>query len=549
MGIVRPATPGFLVTLAATVLLALVTFSVPYLKSIYFLKATIAVSSSNETFTFGTLGYCLEQSNGTTCSSPHVGYSLDVNELLGDDTVVQIPNVLVKWITYALVLHIVGLILAALSAIFGLLAHVREMSMAYCSSFVSGFAASVSLVAFIFDLVLFFVTKSRIKDEGGSASLGNAVWLTLVAWLLLFFAGCFYGIGRYCIKRRPGRFGRNTPSADDRYAEQMHLDAVKAESDRKARQRQKEGGLPAFQEYEQMQPLAKTPSEEYIDDGDKIVPLSDAQNAGVGTYSGRQRTQYPGGYSQAPEGTRAVDAYYNPAVTSPAQSSIYPPQSPPQPQRQASGHSQGPSGYAASTYGNTAADAARYGYGHAQQPTTATTNYGHTAGGSSCMFSSFSERQHQNFSVPRAAANDAPSAQPFNPNIYNSTAYMHGAAPSSTAAAAAAAATTSPYYSRSATAQPDRSYTLGGGAYGTAASDAAYFNPYAQGSSSQHTTPSPAPINTRQPTMRGPRSPPQLVESPVESMPQPAQPQYSDSPPMYDAATAQPPGMWSTKHS
>lgn len=76
MGFIRPATPGFIVTLIATVLLAVVSFCVPYLKSVYFLKANISVGGVNGSITFGTLGYCLELANGTTCSSPTVGYQL-----------------------------------------------------------------------------------------------------------------------------------------------------------------------------------------------------------------------------------------------------------------------------------------------------------------------------------------------------------------------------------------------------------------------------------------------------------------------------------------
>lgn len=74
MGIIRPATPGFLVTLVATILLAVVSFSVPWVKSVYFLKASLQVESVNGSITFGTLGYCTTLSNGTTCSSPSVGY-------------------------------------------------------------------------------------------------------------------------------------------------------------------------------------------------------------------------------------------------------------------------------------------------------------------------------------------------------------------------------------------------------------------------------------------------------------------------------------------
>jgi len=76
MTCLRPATPGFLVTLVATILLAIVSFSVPLLKSIYFLKASITEDGFTGSITFGTLGYCLQLPNGTTCSSPSVGYEL-----------------------------------------------------------------------------------------------------------------------------------------------------------------------------------------------------------------------------------------------------------------------------------------------------------------------------------------------------------------------------------------------------------------------------------------------------------------------------------------
>lgn len=79
MGIIRPATPGFIATLTATILLAIVVLCVPYIKSVYFLKASISVSNINGSITFGTLGYCLELSNGTTCSSPSVGYELGMS--------------------------------------------------------------------------------------------------------------------------------------------------------------------------------------------------------------------------------------------------------------------------------------------------------------------------------------------------------------------------------------------------------------------------------------------------------------------------------------
>ncbi|KAJ7606909.1 hypothetical protein FB45DRAFT_949454 [Roridomyces roridus] len=282
MSCIRPATPGFLLTTIATGLLAVVSFCVPYFKSVFFLKADI---SSNGL------------PSGTTCSKPSVGYELDINSLVGNEgDFIQIPNVVVKWLTYVLVLHIVGLALAAGSALFGLLAHVREMAMTYCSTCISGFAAVVTLLAFIFDLAFFFIAKSRINAVG-KASIGNAIWLTLAAWILLFFSGCFYTLGRCCISNRQKRGdwdGRKAPPppGDVAVHDQLRLDAVKAEADRKARQKASEGGLPAFHE---------------------SVPLTTtAYDDGSNVYADKPHT--PGGYVQAPLGSRAVDQYYNNAA-------------------------------------------------------------------------------------------------------------------------------------------------------------------------------------------------------------------------------------------
>lgn len=135
-----------------------------------------------------------------------------------------------------------------------------------------------------------------------------------------------------------------------------------------------------------------------------------------------------------------------------------------------------------------------------------------------------------------------------------------------------------PFYGQSqptyaaAQAQPERSYTLGGDNYAPAVSsgspnpyaDDAYYARYSAGGTSQLTSPySPLPTPsasqidakvapvpsvttaTLSPTPRGPRSP----SSPQHIMPQPQQhPVYEDSPPMYDDATAQPPGQWGAKH-
>ncbi len=415
MGLLRPATPGFLVTLVATILLAVVSFNVPINKSIYFLKATITESGQTGIITLGTLGYCLDLNGNQTCSKPAVGYKigmleslyirlrslqlhalLDINALLDNTTKIQIPEVLVKWITYALVLHIVALVLAGISAVFGLLAHVREMSMAYCSTCVSGFSAAVAMVAFIFDIVLFFLTRTRVNDSGGHAEIGIAVWLTLAAWILLFFAGCFYGLGRCCIRRRPRGFDREArPTVDGGYAEQVRLEAVKAEADRKARQAagKNEVGLPAFQEYER-QPLTSKSDEheQYVEEAGNVVPYhsttpSNGAGLGAGTAAyarqGNQQTGYAGGYAQAAPGTRSVDAYYNNGAPSApvrqgsthTQSAYSEPYAPSIAPAAVAGAAAG--GYlAANTYGQ---------YGH-QQQLSAASGYGHGPRGTSCKY-------------------------------------------------------------------------------------------------------------------------------------------------------------------
>lgn len=283
------------------------------------------------------------------------------------------------------------------------------------STCISGFAAVVTLVAFIFDLAFFFVAKSRINSvKGGSASMGTAIWMTLAAWLLLFFAGCFYGFGRCCISRRPRSQEDRKPSVDNGYAEQLRLDAVKAEADRKARQQRQEVGLPAFQEYDQTKPLTADP-EEYVEEGEQILPYRPNQQsppaggAGVGagmaayarTGASPPAARYAGGYSQAPPGNRAVDDYYN---SRPSQPSAYPPQ----PRRQTSAHTQSSSAYSQSSYHATSpppavptipppppansANTAAYlmpgsTYGHSQYPSAASQQaYGHEARGATCEY-------------------------------------------------------------------------------------------------------------------------------------------------------------------
>ncbi len=63
----REATPGLVINLACVLLLALVSFNAPLIKSLYFLRASYGGAGEA---TFGTMGYCI----AGTCTGPTIGY-------------------------------------------------------------------------------------------------------------------------------------------------------------------------------------------------------------------------------------------------------------------------------------------------------------------------------------------------------------------------------------------------------------------------------------------------------------------------------------------
>lgn len=450
--------------------------------------------------------------------------SLDINSLVGNRLPVEIPTVVVKWITYALFLHVVALILAAGSAVFGLLAHVREMSMACCSTCVSGFAAAVAMLAFVFDLVLFFVARARINAVG-SAEIGIAIWLTLAAWVLLFFSGCFYTLGRCCISKRGPRTDwdkrKNPPDphpitpaysggySGGGYGDQLRLDAVKAEADRKAHQKKTEVGLPAFYE---TQPLTGHVEGEVVHLND---PYQDKDQPTYGGHPAHGGGYAAGGYAQAAPGTRAVDEYYHPTSY------------PPQPQRQPSSHTSNytPSVYAPSTYpsaepNRTLSPPPIPGQGltpHYGNDAYGGREYGHTAGGTSYHSATSHQQQPTGYSQYDAYdSHQHASYEPQQPRYqdpYGNNTHLMSPVQSTGYNSHA----TSYYSANSAPpTQPERQYTLGGDGYGANTvpdhtAQSGYYSP---------------PIDTQvPPAPGGPRSP-------------------DDNPPVYDAGNSGVQGNW-----
>ena len=245
------------------------------------------------------------------------------------------------------------------------------------------------MFAFVFDLALFFLAKARINSDGGQASIGNAIWLTLAAWALLFFSGIFFCCGRCCIRNRPSR-GNNRSGLGDfepghnQYVDRVRMDAIKAEADRQAKQVYgKEGGLPAFQEF---QPLNRKDSadDSAYEEGTQIVKQPSQpqlhQQGYIDASSPHPVTgqTYVGGYMPGQPGARAVDDYYNPPGAG----------YPPGPRRQGTTHSQTASSYSQSTYSSPPPTTVPPLPQQNSQYLPVGTQYGHQNLGTSCECSS-----------------------------------------------------------------------------------------------------------------------------------------------------------------
>ncbi|OCF57425.1 hypothetical protein L486_04883 [Kwoniella mangroviensis CBS 10435] len=246
----RNATPGTLACLAATILLAVVSFNTPLLKSLNFLSASYSSGSYSGELTLGTLGFCHTLDGSQNCTGPQVGYEFDPNDVFGV-TIFDIPEAITKYLTYVLILHIVGLAFAAIATIIGIFAHSPTFPLLCLSIWMAGIASTFTFLALVFDLAMFYIARARINNvSGASAEIGICVWLTLAAWVILALSGCFFGIGNCCGScRANSESGDSKRSKNDKYGGgeedyKMRMMAIDNERQRKQKQEQ---GLPSFQ--------------------------------------------------------------------------------------------------------------------------------------------------------------------------------------------------------------------------------------------------------------------------------------------------------------
>ena len=73
-------------------------------------------------------------------------------------------------LTYVLILHPIAAGLAGLAAILGVVGHIREMAplCIVSATWIAGLGSTMSLLAFIFDIVVFTIAKNRINSTNAS---------------------------------------------------------------------------------------------------------------------------------------------------------------------------------------------------------------------------------------------------------------------------------------------------------------------------------------------------------------------------------------------
>ncbi|BEJ16746.1 hypothetical protein CspHIS471_0601470 [Cutaneotrichosporon sp. HIS471] len=297
--------PGVILLLAAVILLALVSFNTPLLKNFYFLQADFTAGQYKGVLRLGTLGFC-STGDIEECVGPQIGYSFDLNTVLNiPKNLINIPPAVSKYLTYVLVLHIVGLGFAGIALIICLIDLIPGFNLLCFPTCMASLASTVTLIAFVFDLAIFFIAKGAIgKMAGASAQIGAAVWMTLAAWVCCSVAICTFGMANCCCNFGGGRRREDRKRKKDRDLDlDEEDDYFKSRRDRDMRmhairdeeRRKYEQDLPSFQPYER-EPLNPGPPEDKYLYDETAAHGTGVQGVGMG-YGRRGGTPNP--YAQA----------------------------------------------------------------------------------------------------------------------------------------------------------------------------------------------------------------------------------------------------------
>jgi hypothetical protein len=105
-------------------------------------------------------------------------------------------------LTFTLILHPIAAALSGIALLFGLCGAGYHRSGTVLMTLSTSLAAIITLIAFILDMVLFSIARHEFRKFGWSSQYGNAIWMTLVAFIALLLGFCTSGFGIFGSYRR-----------------------------------------------------------------------------------------------------------------------------------------------------------------------------------------------------------------------------------------------------------------------------------------------------------------------------------------------------------
>ncbi|KAI0707273.1 hypothetical protein C8Q76DRAFT_748546 [Earliella scabrosa] len=184
----------FMATVAAFVLLVLVTFSVPFIPVFYFLH-----TSAGGGVDFGVLGFCGGPSEG--CSPRQAAFGYDY----GPELMQPLPMTLILYPVAA------GLSLLSLLVLLPLFFSRHPPRWPYAFfGLLTMFAFLAAATGLGLALWLFIGATDRFQAEGFDASYGPSLWMSVAATAVLLLVAMNAGCGT-CMGGRFGRQARHLP--------------------------------------------------------------------------------------------------------------------------------------------------------------------------------------------------------------------------------------------------------------------------------------------------------------------------------------------------
>ncbi|KAK7059364.1 actin cortical patch SUR7/pH-response regulator pali [Favolaschia claudopus] len=185
------------ITCVVFLLLLLVSLATPIIKGIFFLRlsaassSTLLNSSARNSVTFGVWGYCASgedirifgiNHDAENCSGRHLGYTFD-------DTLQT--TLVSKALTASLSLHPIAAVLTFILFLISLFIlrrnnHIALQSLSLIQFGIGILAAIITTIALLVDCIVVDAARRTISGHIVTVTWGNAVWMTLVAAILLW---------------------------------------------------------------------------------------------------------------------------------------------------------------------------------------------------------------------------------------------------------------------------------------------------------------------------------------------------------------------------